>query len=140
MDNVVFIIDSDLTIRKMIQAHLEKEGLAVDSFDSGGKRNTASQLTYADIALCQNKITTYCNGKELRLTGTEFKLLAYMLENQEKAVAGSELLTQIWGDGTSVNIRAVDDIVKRLRKKLGDALSRVCIDTVWGHGFRLGAK
>ena len=34
-------------------------------------------------------------------------------------------------------MRAVDDMVKRLRKKLKDQKSTVKIETVWGYGFRL---
>ncbi|MBQ1190371.1 MAG: winged helix-turn-helix domain-containing protein, partial [Lachnospiraceae bacterium] len=33
--------------------------------------------------------------------------------------------------------RAVDDMVKRLRKKLKEQGSTVKIETVWGYGFRL---
>ena len=33
--------------------------------------------------------------------------------------------------------RATDDLVKRLRRKLRDIGSTVCIETVWGYGFRL---
>ena len=37
----------------------------------------------------------------------------------------------------SLFARAVDDMVKRLRKKLKDQKSTVKIETVWGYGFRL---
>ena len=40
-------------------------------------------------------------------------------------------------DSREVDTRAVDDMVKRLRKKLKDQKSTVKIETVWGYGFRL---
>jgi DNA-binding response OmpR family regulator len=40
-------------------------------------------------------------------------------------------------DSKEVDTRAVDDMVKRLRKKLKDQKSTVKIETVWGYGFRL---
>lgn len=38
-----------------------------------------------------------------------------------------------------MDTRAVDDMVKRLRKKLKEQKSLVKIETVWGYGFRLTA-
>ncbi|MCL1788368.1 MAG: response regulator transcription factor, partial [Defluviitaleaceae bacterium] len=99
-----------------------------------------AELTYADITLCRRKITTVFNGMPVKLTGKEFKLLAHMLENHDRAVKRSEFVSTLWGDDAKVGVRAVDDIVKRVRKKLTVALSRVSIDTVWGHGFRLGVR
>ena len=42
-------------------------------------------------------------------------------------------------DSREVDTRAVDDMVKRLRKKLKKQGSSVTIETVWGYGFRLTA-
>ena len=97
-------------------------------------------LEFADITICREKIITSCNGQDLKLTNTEFKVLEYMLENQERAVVRSEILNKVWGSNRTVGFRAVDDVVKRLRKKMAGAASRVYIDTVWGFGFRLGTK
>ena len=97
-------------------------------------------ITYADIQLHPGKLMAYCNGKELPLTNTEFNLLAYLLENQDKAVSREELLNKIWGYDSIVETRATDATVKRLRKKLADMGSNVSIETVWGHGFRLNAR
>ena len=99
-----------------------------------------SKLTYADLSLCHSKIMAYCNDMALKLTGTEFRLLAFLLENQDRAILRNEFLSKIWGEKHSIGIRAVDDVIKRLRKKLMLAASCVSIDTVWGHGFRLSVR
>jgi DNA-binding response OmpR family regulator len=95
-------------------------------------------LNFADVVLYQNRLTAYCNEKELGLTGTEFSLFAYLLENHDKAVSRDELLNKIWGYDNAVETRATDATVKRLRRKLSEAGSSISIDTVWGYGFRIG--
>ena len=100
----------------------------------------ADSITFADIELFPGKLTAYAGGRELALTGTEFNLLSYLMENSDKAVSREELLNKIWGYDSAVETRATDATVKRLRKKLADAGSAVSIDTVWGHGFRINEK
>ncbi|MCL2285428.1 MAG: response regulator transcription factor [Firmicutes bacterium] len=97
-------------------------------------------ISYSDIKIYPDKLMAYCNDAELVLTNTEFGLLTYLLENQEKAVSREELLNKIWGYDCAVETRATDATVKRLRKKLSDMDSIVSIDTVWGHGFRVNTK
>ncbi|MCL2372661.1 MAG: response regulator transcription factor [Defluviitaleaceae bacterium] len=96
-------------------------------------------INFADITVYPSKLTAYCGGKELMLTSTEFNLLTYLLENQDKAVSRDELLNKIWGYDNAVETRATDATVKRLRKKLAEINSAVSIDTIWGHGFRIGS-
>ena len=104
-----------------------------------GEKPTDS-VTFADIELFPGKLTAYAGGRELALTGTEFNLLSYLMENSDKAVSREELLNKIWGFDSAVETRATDATVKRLRKKLTEAGSAVSIDTVWGHGFRISEK
>jgi len=94
-------------------------------------------ITFADITIFPDQLTAYCNKNDLILTNSEFNLLVYMIENQERAISREELLNQLWGADSGVSLRATDDTVKRLRKKLSDSSSIVSVSTVWGFGFRL---
>ena len=103
---------------------------------TGGSR-AGNVVTFADIMIYPDQLTAYCNKNDLVLTNSEFNLLVYMIENQERAISRDELLSQLWGADSGVSLRATDDTVKRLRKKLSDANSKVSVSTVWGFGFRL---
>jgi len=94
-------------------------------------------VSFADILIYPDQLTAYCNKNDLVLTNSEFNLMVYMIENQERAISRDELLSQLWGADSGVSLRATDDTVKRLRKKLSDANSKVSVSTVWGFGFRL---
>jgi len=47
------------------------------------------------------------------------------------------LLEKIWGYDFIGDERIIDDLVKRLRKKLKDIDSQLEITTVWGYGYRM---
>jgi len=98
---------------------------------------SSNTITFADIRIYPNQLAAYCNKNDLVLTGSEYNLLVYMIENKDRALSRDELLSQLWGADSGVSLRATDDIVKRLRKKLTDANSKVSIGTVWGFGFRI---
>ena len=70
---------------------------------------------------------------EVRLTRTEFDLLAFLMGRPGAAVARETLLEQVWGWAADVETRTVDSHVKALRRKLGPELIR----TVHGVGYAL---
>jgi DNA-binding response OmpR family regulator len=104
------------------------------------QKTDTSKIVCEDIELFPDKLSAHIRGEALNLTKTEFSLLAYILENRDKAVSRQELLNAIWGYDNIVESRATDDTVKRLRRKLDEANSKVSIETVWGFGFKLGVK
>lgn len=94
----------------------------------------------SDITINNNIKRAEINGKDIGLTGMEFSLLNYLAINKDRAVSRGELLDKVWGFEYEVETRATDDMVKRIRKKLMDAGSKLKIDTVWGFGFRLNDR
>jgi len=117
-----------LTMRvKALFKRLDKEECMVDK----------KELRFADIVICPRQKTAFCNEKEIRFTNTEYAVLSYILQHQEKAISREELLNEIWGYDQAVETRVTDDIIKRVRKKLALAESRASIETIWGFGFKL---
>jgi DNA-binding response OmpR family regulator len=76
-------------------------------------------------------------GKEINLTNKEFELLKALAINKNIALKREQLLDKIWGYDYYGDGRSVDDLVKRVRKKIGEAGSDVEIKTVWGYGYKL---
>lgn len=68
------------------------------------------------------------------LSRTEFNLLHLLLRNRGRTFGRDYLLETVWGDLADVSDRSVDNMVLRLRKKLGEQGS--ALETVWGVGYR----
>ncbi|AND78970.1 response regulator transcription factor [Streptococcus pantholopis] len=102
-----------------------------------GANRRSDKLIYGGLALSPKSRSAFYQGQIIELTKTEFKLLKYLLERKEEAVARKDLLTEVWGYEDIVETRAADDTVKRLRKKLKAAQAPIYIETIWGYGFKL---
>ncbi len=81
----------------------------------------------------RHKVTV--NGKLVRLTSVEFKLLTMLMQRRGRVQARDRLLNEVWGYESAIDTRTVDTHVRRLRKKLGKAADT--IETVRGFGYRI---
>ena len=109
----------------------------VDAF-SGQEEEAKNSYEIGDIRLYPKRRAAKLKDEDFALTPLEFDFLCHMLERKEHAASRDDLLKSLWKvDSKEVDTRAVDDMVKRLRKKLKDQKSTVKIETVWGYGFRL---
>lgn len=75
-------------------------------------------------------------GRAVRLTAMEFKLLSYLVQNRNKVVSKQELFEHVWedrftGDGTlNVHIRKLREAIE---EEPGNPRHLI---TVWGEGYR----
>lgn len=95
-----------------------------------------TQYQFLDLTLDTEKRIALLSNEEMPLTKTEFDFLLVLIEKPETAFSRETLLNRIWGFD-DIEIRAVDDTIKRLRKKFKQYHSQVSIKTVWGYGFKL---
>ena len=65
----------------------------------------------------------------------EFDLLILFIQNINKSFSRDDILTSIWGTDYFGSDRAVDDLVRRLRKKM----PLLNVNTIYGYGYRLSA-
>ncbi|TCP29285.1 two-component system response regulator CssR [Scopulibacillus darangshiensis] len=69
----------------------------------------------------------------IELTSKEFDVLLYLIENVNVAKSRQEILEAVWGEDYVGSDRAVDDVIRRIRKKL----ERLSLETVYGAGYRI---
>ena len=75
----------------------------------------------------------FWNGEEVDTTNKEFEMLKVFAKHPNRAFTRDELLTSVWGDDYYGSDRAVDHLIKRLRKKV----EQLPIEAIWGHGYRM---
>jgi two-component system response regulator CssR len=98
--------------------------------DTSSKIN---KLYYDDYIINIDKRIVELNNKEIKLTTLEFDLLLLFLNNKNKSFSREEILNKIWGDDYFGNDRVVDDLVRRVRKRL----PKLKIEAIYGYGYRL---
>ncbi len=93
----------------------------------------SDNINYEDYDINLNKRYVTAKGKEIKLTTLEFDLLILFLKNKNKCFSREEILNAIWGDNYFGTDRVVDDLIRRIRKKL-PALK---LSAIYGYGYRL---
>lgn len=77
-----------------------------------------------------------CNGKELCLGATEFRMLEFFMRNAGMALSRDLLLERLWDYDFEGSSNIVDVYVSQLRRKLKRAGANDLIATVWGVGYK----
>lgn len=77
------------------------------------------------------------NGKEIRLTKIEYKLLSVLVKNAGKVLTHLQLLKEVWGRNSNENSHYLRIYTQHLRDKLGDdPLNPKYIFTEVGVGYK----
>ena len=58
------------------------------------------------------------DGEEVKLTATEFNLLAYLAANRGRVLTHHSILTQVWGPADADHTEYLRVYMRQLRKKL----------------------
>ena len=79
------------------------------------------------------------NGQRLKLTQIEYLLVKLFMENPGKAMSREDILSAVWGDSFSGELKTVDVNIRRLRIKIeADPTEPEYLTTVWGYGYKWG--
>ena len=90
-------------------------------------------ITYQEYTVHVKKRIVEDRDQEISLTTLEFDLLLLFLRNTEKSFSREEILDLVWGNDYFGTDRVVDDLVRRLRKKM----PKLNINTIYGYGYLL---
>jgi len=81
--------------------------------------HASALLEIGALALDTRRLTATLDGKPVRLSPLEYRLLDYLAHHQERAVSAGELAEHLYGETESGDTNAVEALIVRLRRKLG---------------------
>lgn len=93
-------------------------------------------LRYADLVLDENARLAHRGERDIWLSPTEFRLLAYLMPNAGQVLTKQQLLDRVWDRGAGEESRVVDSYISYLRRKV-DADGVPLIHTLRGVGYSL---
>ena len=115
---------------KKILSRLERT--SADAKDEG------EILEFEELRIETEKMKVSVAGQELEMTPKEVNLLAYLVRNKHKVLNREQILQAVWGYDYYGDTRAVDAVIKRIRKKLPEEGLHFEIQSIYGVGYRLG--
>lgn len=96
---------------------------------------SGSVITIGEISIETERHRVVSAGKEIELTGTEYKLLRYLAERPGRVLTREILLQNVWSYNNVSDTRTVDTHITRLRGKLGTPGD--IIRTVRSFGYKI---
>jgi len=107
---------------------------------SGGRSELLEAYTDEFVSIDYAQRSVRVQGRPVKLTPLEFKLLAAFVQNPDRVLSRDELLNIVWGDPYGVSGDQVKLYVGYLRRKLApDDPGSVPIETLRGFGYRYHA-
>ena len=103
------------------------------------KKGTRYSDSYLTIDLDEHRI--FVDGNPVSLTATEFRLLAYLLENTGRVMSFEQILKSVWGWDYIDDVNYIRVYIWHLRKKIEkDPKDPEYIQNVQGVGYRFEKK
>ncbi|MEO4044628.1 response regulator transcription factor [Hoeflea sp. CAU 1731] len=95
----------------------------------------SSEIACGPLRLDTRGAKVTVDGRTLKLTSHEFRLLAYLLHHIGKVVSRTELVEHLYDQDFDRDSNTIEVFVGRLRKKIGIDM----IETIRGLGYRIQA-
>ncbi|WP_204045376.1 response regulator transcription factor [Acrocarpospora phusangensis] len=105
---------------------------------TGGDPGLPARLQVADLELDEEAHQVWRQGRPVRLSPTEFKLLHYFMINQGRVLSKAQILDHVWHYDFGGDRNVVESYVSYLRRKI-DTTQPKLIHTLRGVGYVLRA-
>lgn len=98
---------------------------------------SASVYKVADLEVHTDTRQVLRGGREIRLSGKEFALLRYMVQNEGIVLSRDRLEEHLWNFDYAGGSNVIDVYIRYLRKKIDEGFEPKLIHTVRGAGYVL---
>jgi len=95
--------------------------------------HASSELTCGPVVLDSANAKVFVDGKSIKLTSLEFRLLNYLMLHSGKVVSRTELVEHLYDQDFDRDSNTIEVFVGRLRKKLGVDV----LQTIRGMGYTM---
>lgn len=99
--------------------------------------DASNKLKVGDLELDQETHEVKRDGKLLKLTPQEFKLLHYLMSNKGRVLTREMMLNRVWMYANDVETRVVDVYLGYLRRKIDVDQKKKLIQSVRGFGYMI---
>ena len=99
--------------------------------------NTSNTMEIDDLCIDITKKTVVRGGKNIELTGKEYEVLEYLIQNKGHVLSRDKIRDSVWDYGYEGESNIIDVLIKNIRKKIDIGNSKQLIHTKRGLGYVL---
>lgn len=97
--------------------------------------NISSEIIVGDVVLNTTEKSVRCDGQEINLTGKEYEILEYLMQNKGRVLSREKIRDHVWNFEYDGESNVIDVIIKNIRKKLNLEGTKSIIQTKRGLGY-----
>ncbi len=118
-----------------------RASLRFHRYSADGGRLAIGKFQVKDLEIHYDSRQVFMAGKEIRLTQTEYNILAYLSEYSGKMIPYNDIIRAIWGYSDSGGVKKLQVNMANIRKKLGiQSSAEPYIYNEMGTGYRMIGK
>jgi len=142
----ILVVDSDPLARARIAGELRELGYEVKESKHPPPANAEGLLADGDVAIAggisidRAGHRVVVDGDYVALAPREYRLLLFLIANQDRVFSRKQLLAHVWDRDATVGPRTVDVHIRRLRSVLEPYKYDRYVQTVRGTGYRLSLE
>ena len=91
--------------------------------------NTSNTMEIDDLCIDIAKKTVVRGGKNIELTGKEYEVLEYLIQNKGHVLSRDKIRDSVWDYGYEGESNIIDVLIKNIRKKIDIGNSKQLIHT-----------
>lgn len=99
--------------------------------------HTEKIFRLGEMTIDQNAFEVYIKDEKIEFTPKEIELLLFFVINKNKVLSREQILNKVWGYDYLGDTRAVDHLIKRMRKKLPEEYIGFEIKAIYGMGYKM---
>lgn len=104
----------------------------------GNYKGAADEITVRGLTLNKNAKSVMVDGREIRLTATEYKILELLMENKGRVFSIEEIYERVWKEPYLNAENTVAVHVRRIREKIEiNPKDPQYLKVVWGIGYKI---
>lgn len=97
--------------------------------------NSSNQLSIDDLVLNISKKTVTRDGISIELTGKEYEILEYLMQNKGHILSREQIREHVWDFDYDGESNVIDVLIKNIRRKIDKLDSKSLITTKRGLGY-----
>lgn len=110
---------------------------ALDHLEEKTQLQAKTKLIFKGIEIDAINRIVYRDGKEIKMTFTEFEILHLLASNPGRVFSKEQIYDNVWKEPYVGDYNIVMSHIHHIRDKIEDDSSRpIYIQTVWGVGYR----
>mgnify|MGYP000971623099 CR=1 FL=1 len=99
--------------------------------------NVSNEIQIDDLVVDTSKKSVTRAGKNIELTGKEYEVLEYLIQNKGRVLSRDKIRDSVWDYGYEGESNIIDVLIKNIRKKIDIGDSKPLIHTKRGLGYVL---